>query len=230
MSFNDYLKYVKGHSMDANGAMSYLDRLMTALSRKSAENDFIVKGIMDPVEIKNIKIHSFEDCASFDLISYLGRKVSISIDLNDLEIDIAQKVDVNQTISLSEYDKSKVINKMKVNIDLFDLLHTSITSGDDPDDEAFNYIKNGKETIGINNIEINCMVIYTIKALEELGVFDTNGIKCSVDVNEDYDDDITDDSDDEEDIPEEYRSSEPGAPAHPDNGNTRWDKTAESGI
>lgn len=243
MSFNDYLKYVKGHAKETSLAYGYADRLCTAIRRIVAErlgdSYFDLTDRLTPsyteIEADDHVMIKYEDYA---------RKVKIIADLEDYEIKISSKISnetMNDDLSLSEYDDYSVSNKMKVSYDLYELLRYASTqygklaTEDILNDEVANYIVNGRDTIGKENIIINVMVIYTIKALESIDFFYTSDI--------DEDDDARDEEfrrkimemaaegyDDEEAIPEEYRSSEPGPAAHPDDGNTQADESAESGI
>lgn len=244
MSFNDYLKYVKGHAKETSLAYGYADRLCTAIRRivteRLGDSYFDLTDRLTPsyseIEADDYVMIKYENYAS---------KVKIIADLEDYEIKISSKINnetMNDDLSLSNYDDYSVSNKMKVSYDLYELLryastpYGKLTTEDLLNDEVANYIVNGRDTIGKENIIINVMVIYTIKALESIDFFYT-------DIDED--DDARDEEfrrmvmevaqgskgyDDEEAIPEEYRSSEPGPAAHPDDGNTKADESAESGI
>ena len=243
MSFNDYLKYVKGHAKETSLAYGYADRLCTAIRR------IVVEQMGDSYfDLTDRLTPSYTEIEADDyvMIKYenYARKVKIIADLEDYEIKISSKINnetMNDDLSLSKYDDYSVSNKMKVSYDLYELLRYASThygklaTEDILNDEVANYIVNGRDTIGKENIIINVMVIYTIKALESIDFFYT-----------DEDDDAQADEefrrmvmevaqgskgyDDEEAIPEEYRSSEPGPAAHPDDGNTKADESAESGI
>lgn len=103
------------------------------------------------------------------------------------------------------------------------------------DNELSSYVQDGISRIGIKNIKLNILVITAISLIEKVGFFDD---MAKVDVDEYLDDDEDEDGmvlpyelpDEDEDIPEEYRSAEPGPAAHPDDGNTKADSSAESGI
>lgn len=243
MSFNDYLKYVKGHAKETSLAYGYADRLCTAIRRIVAEqkgNDYFV--IADKLTPSYSEIEA-DDYVTIKYSNYV-RKVKIVADLEDYEIKISSKINTEPMydgLGFSMYDDYSVSNKRKISYDLYELLRYASThygklaTEDDLNDEVVNYIVNGKDTIGEENIIINVMVIYTIKALESIDFFYTNDID---DARDDAHDEefrrmvmeMVDADDADEDIPEEYRSSEPGPAAHPDDGNTKADESAESGI
>lgn len=243
MSFNDYLKYVKGHAKETSLAYGYADRLCTAIRRIVAERlGDSYFDLTDRLTPSYTEIES-DDYVTIKYSNYV-RTVKIIADLEDYEIKISSKTNanaLNDDLGLSAYDDYSVSNKRKISYDLYELLRYASThygklaTEDLLNDEVANYIVNGRDTIGKENIIINVMVIYTIKALESIDFFYT-------DIDED--DDVHADEefrrkimemaaegyDDEEAIPEEYRSSEPGPAAHPDDGNTKADESAESGI
>lgn len=243
MSFNDYLKYVKGHAKETSLAYGYADRLCAAIRRIVAEqkgNDYFV--IADKLTPSYSEIEA-DDYVTIKYSNYV-RKVKIVADLEDYEIKISSKINTEPMydgLGFSMYDDYSVSNKRKISYDLYELLRYASThygklaTEDDLNDEVVNYIVNGKDTIGEENIIINVMVIYTIKALESIDFFYTNDID---DARDDAHDEefrrmvmeMVDADDADEDIPEEYRSSEPGPAAHPDDGNTKADESAESGI
>jgi len=246
MSFNDYLKYVKGHAKETSLAYGYADRLCTAIRRinieRKGDNYF---DITDKLTPSYSEIEA-DDYVTIKYDNYV-RKVKITADLEDYEIKISSKIDtnvMNDDLGLSIYDDYSVINKRKVSYDLYELLRFASThfgkpaTENDLKDEVVNYIVNGKDTIGEENIIINVMVIYTIKALESIDFFYTTNIDDDEESRRDEEFHRAvmemmrgaEADDDEEDIPEEYRSSEPGPAAHPDDGNTKADESAESGI
>ena len=243
MSFNDYLKYVKGHAKETSLAYGYADRLCTAIRRivteRLGDSYFDLTDRLTPsyseIEADDYVMIKYENYAS---------KVKIIADLEDYEIKISAKINnetMNDDLSLSNYDDYSVSNKMKVSYDLYELLryastpYGKLTTEDLLNDEVANYIVNGRDTIGKENIIINVMVIYTIKALESIDFFYTD-IDEDDEANADEEfrrkimEMAAEGHDDEEAIPEEYRSSEPGPAAHPDDGNTKADESAESGI
>lgn len=242
MSFNDYLKYVKGHAKETSLAYGYADRLCTAIRRINAErNGDNYFDITDKLTPSYSEIEA-DDYVTIKYDNYV-RKVKIIADLEDYEIKISSKINneaMYDGLGFSVYDDYSVSNKRKISYDLYELLRFASThygklaTEDDLNDEVINYIVNGKDTIGEENIIINVMVIYTIKALESIDFFYT------ADIDDEYDEDGfhrmvmeaqgAKGYDDEEAIPEEYRSSEPGPAAHPDDGNTKADESAESKI
>lgn len=243
MSFNDYLKYVKGHAKETSLAYGYADRLCTAIRRIVAERlGDSYFDLTDRLTPSYTEIEA-DDYVTIKYSNYV-RTVKIIADLEDYEIKVSSKVNtnvLNDGLGFSAYDDYSVSNKRKISYDLYELLRFASThygklaTEADLNDEVINYIVNGKDTIGEENIIINVMVIYTIKALESIDFFYTD-IDEDDEANADEEfrrkimEMAAEGHDDEEAIPEEYRSSEPGPAAHPDDGNTKADESAESGI
>lgn len=259
MNFNNYLKYVKGHGPNTNSeTLSFTDRFMMAFGRRLAdvgvpkldkiiESDFYINADSTTIELEIVSDDYELYFADYNL------KIKFDTDLFDDKYDEEDEEEIRVKVSYKKASSvddthdlapSVSIEKKELRTYLTSLMgwidyaaSTGIIFNDETiknftiiDDAVGSYIQDGISRIGVNNIKLNILVITAISLIEKVGFFDDMAKVDVDDYLDDYDDDEDDEDDDEEDIPEEYRSAEPGPAAHPDDGNTQADASAESGI
>jgi hypothetical protein len=177
MTFNDYLKYVTGHAKENSGIYSYADRLITAINRVFAEKN-ITDRYAEP-DSTEIDGQTFIDI----VFRTNNKKYTVIADFSDFDIIVTYKAqeDIEFDDVMSKYVDCSLSSKNKVFYDLESLIKycndyyiSNKPTDEEMSDEAVNYIINGLNSIGASNSIINVMVIYTIKALEFAGYFDTD--------------------------------------------------------
>ena len=214
MSFNDYLKYVKGHSVDVGSIQTTLpERLNTAIIRRAS------RGV-------NVDIPSLIDISKINIDNYKMKlkirnpynKYKITIYFDDPIVNVRTKSRNN--VDSSVFSNTEIVTKTlsEYYVDVENILETG-----NENSEEYKYIHDGIKKIGNDNIVTNIITIVILEVLEIAGFF-TFVDNMINNAKSDLMDFI------EKNIPEEYRSSEPGPAAHPDDGNTQADESADSKI
>lgn len=167
MSFNDYLKYVKGHSVDVVSLSTALpDRINTAIKRRMIE---AMGGPNKEYTSMLILIDEvFTDNYTITLKSGLfGRNYKIFIDLDEYSVLVKNSTKTYNEDNIFEDPETGLVTKTKstyfINLDdIYD-------AGEDT--EVCKYIKEGIDKIGKINIDANIITIAVINLLERAGYF-----------------------------------------------------------
>lgn len=212
-TFNDYLKYVLGHSKDCKWPTSYADRICTAINRWSADGPVILTSIKANHNKITIKAKGKIFLGSRAVIELKNTIGQYSWEEGEIVGRIKYKIEDVYEFNeiLDEYDDILSYKQGTIRLPLGEVNEfiTNIVANEmDPakietplNEEIKSYIIDGIPKINSDNVLANCIAVVVLMTLDKFGFLnylsnEENGYHNDGE-DEDEDDEVVEDEEDE---------------------------------